>query len=336
MTGDALDIGIRDENVEQIVARWNSVRRHREGADRSVVAAAFCTALWGEPNGAVGVAAAAAAYGAAYAESGGTQNSLVADLDSLEATLLERLFEDVGPTPSQVRELAPRMRRMHALAALTRRSAAAAFDHSIALAARKRARIARHDIANGIGTVRNAIVLMEDETVDATREHFRAIATRNSSSSETLVRSHLSDRAVLNAALGWNEMSLSDLSNDPDVPTRADTVYTNVGALETIIDAIRSFGGPVSPDCDDPVPMSFTVTNATTGVLTIQVPMHTDRAVEPHALESFRHLASALGLTLENDSSLGSLRFALPLSAGNERHDFAGASQGDHANAVRL
>ncbi|MEO6877191.1 MAG: hypothetical protein ABI205_01840 [Gemmatimonadaceae bacterium] len=336
MTGDALDIGIRDENAAQLVATWNSMRRPHDGPDRTSLAAAFCTALRSELDGGVNVAAAAAAFGAAYAASGGTQNSLVADLDSLEAALFERLFERAEPTSTEVRTLAARTRRVHALAALARRSAAAAFGHSIAVLARERARIARPDIANAIGTVRNAIVLMEDATVDTAREHFRAIAKRNSSRSETLVRSHLSDRAALNAALGWNEVSLSDLSNGPGAPTGADRVYMNVGALETIIDAIRSFGGCAESECNDPVPMSFTATTATTGVLTVQVPMCADRAADLRALESFRHLAAAIGLSLENDSSLDALRFALPLSAGNERHDFAGASQGDHADAVAL
>jgi hypothetical protein len=336
MTGDASDIGTRDEQVEQIATTWESVRRRREGVDRRSMIAAFCAGSSGEVDGSLGIAASAAAFGAAYGTSGGTQNSLVADLDCLEATLIEQIFECAEPAQGEALELAARVLKVHSLAALARRSAAAAFDHSLATAARQRSRIARHDIANAIGTVRNAIVLMEDETMDSAREHFRAIAKRNSFSSETLVRLHLSDRAALSAALGWEEVSLSDLSDPHDTSAGAGTVYTNIGALETIVDAIRSFSGHAISARDEPLSMSFIATNATGGVLTIQVPTHADRVTEPCALESFRSLAAALGLQMEDDSSLATLRFVLPLLARNERHDLRGTGQGDHADAVRL
>jgi hypothetical protein len=64
---------------------------------------------------------------------------------------------------------------------------------------------------NNIGTVRNAILLMDDEPDADAREHFRAMAKRNSVASEQLVRSHLSDDAACQGALAASAADADEL-----------------------------------------------------------------------------------------------------------------------------
>jgi hypothetical protein len=125
----------------------------------------------------------------------------LSEVDAIEAIVLEKLnqsaeMEDAGA----LHDALAAAQEIHHCCAQMRGAAAAGFAHAATVAARKRARTARHDIVNNIGTVRNALLLMDDEPDAAAREHFRAIAKRNSVSSEHLVRKHLADDAACNGA----------------------------------------------------------------------------------------------------------------------------------------
>jgi hypothetical protein len=133
------------------------------------------------------VSIAAARLGSARAGRGGSIYELIADLVALERAALDIQLADATTIQSAL---------SCALLAGT-----AAFTRAAALDERKRIREARHDLMNAVGAVRNAILLMDDEASPDAREHFLAIARRNSLTAQELVRQHLSDSAAVPAWL---------------------------------------------------------------------------------------------------------------------------------------
>src|SRR6185503_19543219 len=169
--------------------------------ERAVVLAALWAATRGSQNERVRLSVLAAAAGSRQAEAGGSLAALLQEYDGIEGIVLEKLADAAESIASTtIRSAVSDARLIHDCCARMRAAATAGFAHAAASAARKRARAARHDIVNNIGTVRNAILLMDDEPDDAAREHFRAIAKRNSVASEQLVRTHLSDESACNGA----------------------------------------------------------------------------------------------------------------------------------------
>lgn len=157
--------------------------------DRAVVLAGLWVARHGSQQERVRLAVLCAAAGARQANAGQSLGTLIADIDDLENSVFRDLVESSE-------DVAADIAHVHACCSRMRAAAIAGFNHATATAARTRVRAARHDIVNNIGTVRNAILLMDDEPDPVAREHFRAIAKRNSVTSEHLVRSHLSEEPV--------------------------------------------------------------------------------------------------------------------------------------------
>lgn len=154
--------------------------------DRAVVLAGLWAARRGSQLERVRLAVVCAAAGARQAAAGGSLAAIVADIDEVENSVFRDLVESSD-------EIAAELMHVHGCCSRMRAAAIAGFNHAATTRARRRVRAARHDIVNNIGTVRNAILLMDDEPDPVAREHFRAIAKRNSVTSEHLVRSHLSE-----------------------------------------------------------------------------------------------------------------------------------------------
>jgi hypothetical protein len=173
---------------------------------------------------------------------------------------------------------------------------------------------------------------MEDEISQAAREHFRAIARRNSLSSEALVRNHLSDQNALTPALGWESLSSSGLFTAGDQGSRAPQAVANVAAAEVVVELIcaigeeRGSGGTPS--------VAFAGHGANTAVVSITLSVTDDRSVGDDVVSGLRGLASTFGLRLEGDPQSGDLRLIVPLSLRNQGQDLGGARQGEHANAA--
>jgi hypothetical protein len=336
MTGDVSSISLRDEQPDLIVARWACIRRpSRRGLDRLAIVKALLSALDGGAVESIRLAAVAAAQGTTFSTTCGTLSALVDEFDDLEAMFLERLAERVSANAAaDSREIVRASRALHEKSAWARRAAIAAFGHVASSATRKRMRIARHDIANAIGTVRNAILLMEDEASDTARDHFRAIAKRNSHSSEALVRSHLSDRTAMTPALGWDELSLSASGAAAERPATPTPLVTNLSALETVLDAIRALHGMT--DADDPLALSFALDSGRAGVARVFVSAPHDRVTNSEALAALRDLATAIGLQLDADAETNAISVVIPISVRDERRDLSGAGQGHYADTVRL
>lgn len=145
---------------------------------------------------------AAARFGASRALNGGSIYDLVADLMALERAALRVKLAD----PCAV----------HAASECALLAGTAAFTRAIAEAERKRVRDVRHDLTNAVGTVRNAILLMDEEEDRGGREHFLDIARRNTFAAQELVREHLSEASAVPAWLDCSQhVSVSDQAPPP-------------------------------------------------------------------------------------------------------------------------
>jgi len=140
-----------------------------------------------QPSGPSRLSIAAARFGASHAVRGGSVYDLVADLMALERAALRVQLADACA--------------VHACAECALLAGTAAFTRAVADTERKRVRDARHDLTNAVGTVRNAILLMDEQTSSDSRGHFLEIARRNTVVAQDLVREHLSEAAAVPAWL---------------------------------------------------------------------------------------------------------------------------------------
>jgi hypothetical protein len=340
MTGDASIFTFRDEEARQIAEDWRSNRRRpREHLDFAGVVHALLASFGGGPAAGVRLASVAAGFAAAYASEHGTFPSLIADIDDLETMLLTSLGERATKAAASVVAFAAAIDRLHARAALARRAAAAGFGQAVSAVAKQSARTARHDIANAIGAVRNAVLLLEDERANASRETLQAIMRRNSQRSETLVRSYLSDHAALTAAVGWEPIETSWLSardrgdgGDGSVTP----VIVHSASLDLMLDAVHLAMGHRVKGTTAPLPAVFSRTSATVGCLTVRGASPPDHAADAETLTALAELAKAVGFSVDGDVASGEVRVTFPLSGGDERNDLGGSGEGQHLDAVRL
>ena len=331
MSSDETNRAQLDEGSRRLCARWEAAsRRQRPGLDRLAVVGALTAATSGGPAQSVELGRRAAAFGDQFAGAGGSLAALVEELDALESIMLADVTS-AAASPS-AGDMMNGVDRLHGQAAWARRTAAAAFGHAVSSAGRKRVRLARHDIANAIGTVRNAILLMDDEAAEGAREHFRAIAKRNSRASEVLVRSQLSDQTALTPALGWENVSISDLVGTSIGDTDGARVVTDAAALETMLDAIRMLAADGTSNLLD---MDFSVRGGA-GVLRVTLPPSGDYTPATTVRDDLHHLAAALGLRVADDVSEGELSLLVPLSTGHEGNDLGGTGQSHNADTVRF
>ena len=331
MTVDASIPRADDGTSRHIAARWESTcRRQRHGLDRVAIVTALRAALAGTPADSIRLAREGAVFGSAFTAAGGSLAALVDELDTLESVLLDDIIAKTanGPPP----QIASAVRTLHDLAALTRRTSTAAFGHTASAAARKRVRMARHDMNNAIGTVRNAILLMEDGAAESERDHFREIAKRNSRGSEMLVRAHLSDQTALTPAFGWEDASISDVMGISDDTPERSRVVADFAALETMLGVIRVANPQAGKTAG--ASMSFATSGATSGVLTIHFSTCGDCALSPDIRNGLRDLATAMGLRLEGDDEGRDLRVLFPLLPGNEGHNLGGAGESHNADTI--
>jgi hypothetical protein len=319
MTGDAPTFSIHDQEATRIATHWEAAVRSRRGVDRLGLVTAFLGAMPGAAAASTDLSLCATSFGFAYAGTGGTFAALIDDLDELEGAVLAALPDSAART-------------VHANAMLTRRAAGAAFGQTMGDAARLRARVARHNLVNEIGAVRNAILLMEDEAGAAARHQFHAIAKRNAQSSQALVRAYFSEQNALSAALGWEEVRVSDLAamsgDDVSVP-----VLANVAALETVLRAIRGLSTDAGEEAPADLSIALESTSQSAVVLRIER-RATDRTPDSAETSALRALAAAVGLRLEDAGNGAALRLFVPVLSRDQRNDLAGAGERQHVDTV--
>ncbi len=103
-------------------------------------------------------------------------------------------------------------RRMQRAVSLLSSSAAQGFTHAHLERLQERYRSVRHDLRNPLGTIKNAVALMEDQTVPLevrANPRYRAIITRSVGAIDGLIGERLDEASALASALDWHEVSLS-------------------------------------------------------------------------------------------------------------------------------
>jgi hypothetical protein len=151
---------------------------------------------------------AAARFGSSRASRGGAIYDLISDLVALEHAALEVHVGDASAVQSA--------------AACALLAGTAAFTRAAADDERKRVRDARHDLLNAVGTIRNAILLMDDEPSPEARDHFLSIARRNSATAQDLVREHLAEPTAVAAWLDCSRPAVEG-GAEPGDPPRSST-----------------------------------------------------------------------------------------------------------------
>lgn len=146
-----------------------------------------------------------------------TLHYMLKEIDLLVAMALyaaERAAEEYPGTASAAAgiALARRLQRSFSLFTL---ASAKGFTHGYLRALRSQLRVVRHDLRNPLGTIRNALSMMEDERVPPEQRNdprYRAMLTRNAVALDALISRELGDDVVLPAEFVRQEVSLRDVA----------------------------------------------------------------------------------------------------------------------------
>ena len=175
----------------------------------------LASALIGDARGMVELARAGWEYGSTRYRRGTELLQVLRELQLLEAVILyaaEGCAEAIGGAASDGLRVARGMQRGTGLLS---RAASQGFMHAWLSAQRERASTLRHDIRNPLGTIRNAIAFLQDESIPPHMrdlERFRRMIVRNAAQADALVNQHLGDSAVMGDALVAHPVSMQDVA----------------------------------------------------------------------------------------------------------------------------
>jgi len=119
---------------------------------------------------------------------------------------------EAGAGAAEGVEVARRVQRAFSLLTL---AASKGFAHSFAARLQEEYRDLRHELRNPLGTIQNAVSLMEDERLPAELRdspRYRAMVMRNAASIDTLIAERLGDTSALAPEFGRREVSLRDIA----------------------------------------------------------------------------------------------------------------------------
>src|SRR5215211_6161470 len=188
----------------------------REEAERIV--RVFADALREESHGPDAVMRAGWGFGAAAYAASLSLHYMLKEIDLLEAILLfacERAAESVEAPMSTAADGVAVARRLQRVRTLFTLAATKGFTRSYVEALQEQYRTLRHDLRNPLGTIKNAVSLMSDETVPAEQRsdpRFRQMVVRNATSMDATIGRRLSDSSALAPALAQQEVSLRDVA----------------------------------------------------------------------------------------------------------------------------
>lgn len=171
--------------------------------------------LVGDARGMVGLARAGWQFGSMRYRQGTELVQVLGELQLLGAVVLyaaERCAESLGGSASDgVRAARGVQRGMDLLS----RAATKGFTSAWLGNQRRRASTLRHDIRNPLGTIRNAIAFLEDESIPSNlrdEERFRRMIVRNAAEADALISQHLGDGVVVGDALVGQAVSIHDVA----------------------------------------------------------------------------------------------------------------------------
>ena len=186
-----------------------------EDAAGSALVHGLASALVGDARGMVELARAGWEFGSTRHRGRTELLQMLRELQLLEAVVLyaaEQCAEALGGAASEGLRIARGLQRGTGLLS---RAAAKGFLHAWLSARRRRASTLRHDIRNPLGTIRNAIAFLEDESIPPhlrDLERYRRMIVRNAAQADALVNQHLGDGAVMADALVAHAVSIHDVA----------------------------------------------------------------------------------------------------------------------------
>ena len=338
-------------DAETIAGRWRTRVAAAPGAaaretvdDGSVLEASGASFIQGLSDAVVGHAHGVAKltqagwhFGASRHRDGAELFQVLWELELLEAVVLhaaERCAEHGGETASASDGLrvARSIQRANALLA---RAAAKGHTHAWMLAQRRHFSALRHDIRNPLGTMRNAIAFLEDDSIPPhlrDLQRYRRMIVRNAAHADALVTQHLGDVAVFEHAVGTQAVSIHEVAlavrrglreeareagveilvADELPVVRIDATTVELALLATVAGALESGTRQVRIEPDAVRERS------------VRIRIGADEARETRGLSLAQELARWVGgeLSVENDIVL-----ELPMSPIKSRGDLGGTRE---------
>ena len=212
------------------------------------------------------------------------------------------------------------------------------FTYTWLIAQRERASSLRHDIRNPLGTIRNAIAFLEDETIPSHLrdiQRFRSMIVRNAAHADSLVSRHLGDGVVMDDALVGRPVSIHDVALAVKRGLREEAKEAGVeivvgdGLPVVSVDAsaveltlIAAVAGALEGGASRRLSIDADATHERS--VRIRIGMDAGRRAEGAGLVLAQELTTWMGgaLLVEDNIIL-----ELPLSPRQSRRDLAGPSQ---------
>lgn len=207
-------------NTRLMAGREATGAQHRPGRPSEdsagpALVRGLAASLVGDARGMVGLARAGWQFGSTRHGEGMELVQVIRELQLLDAVVLyaaEQHAESLGGRASDGLRAARGVQRGMSLLS---RAATKGFTNAWLAAQRRRASLLRHDIRNPLGTIRNAIAFLEDESIPShlrDDERFRRMIVRNAAQADALVSQHLGDGVVMGDALVGQPVSIHDVA----------------------------------------------------------------------------------------------------------------------------
>ena len=274
------------------------------------------------------------------------------DLDLLEGLVLGIAYErarDGTPGAQTSHEAFAVARRAHEAASLLRLSAVKGYTQSVSEELRRHFQMVRHELRNPLGTIKSALALMEDETIPAEMREgprFRALARKNATSMEAMIRTTLGDSAALLPAFAHEPVSLraiaSAVKRDMSAEAESHQAHIVVGdALPTVRTdsawcelTLKSVVAAVLRDVDAPSEVLIDLAELSEQTASVRVSMVTEadglRELDAEDLAFARDLAARAGGRISRVGPGRQVCVDVPVSVGEEPHDVGGARERHH------
>lgn len=215
----ARSVALRDEDPTDVPA---------DGGSAGSIVEAMADALRSDVHSTDATVALGLAFGTDAFERGTSLHHTLKGLDLLTAMSLYAIESDLGELLGQSGTAADGIRlgrRIQQSASLLTIATTKGYTQAVGDGMRDQFRALRHDLRNPLGTIKNVLAMMHDETlpVDArTHPRFRAMADRNAHSLEKMISARLSDVAALLPNTTSQEVSLRTVACSVRRDLRAD------------------------------------------------------------------------------------------------------------------
>jgi len=231
----ASDIAARWDRQAQSVALRDEISAQTTRGEPLVVPliAVVAEALRSEVGSSDSAVLLGLAFGADAYESGASLHHTLKGLDLLAAMILYAIESDLGGVEHSRHGAADGVhvaRRVQQAMSLLTVATVKGFTQAIGDGMRDQFRALRHDLRNPLGTIKNVIAMLDDETLSpdaGANARFLAMASRNARSLEALITNRLGDVAALLPNTSTRHVSLRTVACGVRRDLRAESTARN-------------------------------------------------------------------------------------------------------------